>query len=52
MTPAADRPEDLAWLRAMLARHALTLRPEDAEAALATARFLAAAARQVRAAGT
>ena len=43
--------EDEAWLRAALATHGLTLRPEDAAATLATARFLAAAARRVQAAG-
>ncbi|MFN0114498.1 MAG: hypothetical protein ACKVPY_07475 [Paracoccaceae bacterium] len=44
-------PEDEAWLRSALARHGLTLRPEDAAAALATARFLAEAAQKVREAG-
>jgi hypothetical protein len=41
-------PEDLAWLRAALQRHGLALRPEDEGATLATARFLAAAARLIR----
>ena len=43
--------EDEAWLRAALAARGLTLRPEDAAAALATARFLAQAARRVHEAG-
>ena len=42
--------EDAAWLRAALAAQGLTLQPEDAAATLATARFLADAARLVRAA--
>ena len=42
--------EDEAWLRAAIAAHGLTLRREDAPATLATARFLADAARLVRAA--
>ena len=49
MTPENSKPvEDEAWLRAALAAHDLTLRPEDATATLATARFLADAARRVR----
>ena len=43
--------EDEAWLCSALAALNLTLRPEDAAAALATARFLAAAARRVHEAG-
>ena len=50
MTEPKDRkpPEDNAWLRAALVTKGLTLRPEDAAATLATARFLAEAARRVR----
>lgn len=44
----AGAVEDAAWLRAALAQHGLNLRPEDTAAALATARFLAEAARRVR----
>lgn len=44
MTP----DEDEGWLRAALAAQGLTLRPEDVAATLATARFLAAAARRIR----
>ena len=40
--------EDAAWLCAALVPHGLTLPPEDAPAALATAQFLADAARRVR----
>ena len=43
--------EDAAWLRAALAAQDLTLRSEDIPATLATARFLADAARLVREAG-
>lgn len=44
----ASPPEDEAWLRAALAALGLTLRPEDVSATLATAQFLAEAARRVR----
>ena len=51
MTGGAAKPvEDEAWLRAALVARGLTLRPEDIPATLATARFLADAARLVRAA--
>ena len=51
MTRDTNKPvEDEAWLRAALAAYDLTLRPEDTPATLATARFLADAARLVRAA--
>ena len=46
----ASPVEGETWLRAALAAQGLTVRPEDAPAALATARFLADAARLVRAA--
>ena len=46
--PTTTPPQDDAWLRAALATKGLTLRPEDAAATLATARFLAEAARRVR----
>jgi hypothetical protein len=46
MTPPEARNE--AWLRAALAARGLTLRPEDAAATLAVARFLAEAAQRLR----
>lgn len=49
----ADKPqENEAWLREALERFGLTLRDEDAAPALATARFLAEAARRIRAASS